>query len=203
LNALVALTSMAALALSMISGCTSEEEGPPKQTNAPSTTTSAASSRPATADSLVSLERRAAYEIPTGTQEIIADGALVFKNSSDFPVHIRKVKPVFEGGGSGLEVVGIKIAPLRSPGDEPTGIQRKFPPNKAVADRWQDAEGATVEPESIVMAYELIIGFRVQAGTHHVTGIQIEFEADNVAFQSEFSHNLTLCRMENPSSTAC
>lgn len=197
------LALMVILTLGMTSGCT--REGSPSQdvTTSASPTTSETPSRPVNADALVSLERKAAYEIPTREQEVIADGALVFKNSSDAPIHIKRVEPVLGAGGNGLEVVGVKVAPLRNPTDGPVGIQRQFPPNKAVAERWQDAVGATIEPERTIAAYELIIGFRVQTGTHRIVDIRIEFEANGLTFQTELSHDLTLCRMATPSSTAC
>ncbi|SCL22367.1 hypothetical protein GA0074692_1381 [Micromonospora pallida] len=166
-------------------------------------TTPATASRPIDADALVSLERKAAYEIPTRNQEVIADGAVVFKNSSDTAIRIKQVEPVLGSGGNGLEVVGTKIAPLRNASDERVGIRRQFPPSRSVADRWQDAVGAMIEPESAASAYELIIGFSVQTGTHRITAIRIEFEADGLVFHTDLSHDLTLCRMATPSSTAC
>jgi hypothetical protein len=186
----------------MTPACTTTGEPPPDDITA-STTTQATASRPVDADTLVSLERKAAYEIPARDQEVIADGAVVFKNSSDTAIRIKKVEPVLGSGGNGLEVVGIKVAPLRNASDERIGIRRQFPPSRAVADRWQDAAGAKIEPENTVSAYELIIGFSVQAGTHHIAAIRIEFEAAGLVFRTDLSHDLTLCRMAKPASTDC
>lgn len=199
-----ALASMIIITLGVTSGCTTTDRSPSKNVTASEPTrTPTESPRPTDAETLVSLERKAAYEIPTRSQEVIADGAVVFKNTSATPVRITKVEPVLGSGGNGLKVVGIKVVPLRNPSDEPIGIQRKFPPNEAVAKRWQDAIGATIEPEEVISAYELIIGFSVQSGTHRIVDVRIEFEADGVTSQTDLSHDLTLCRMATPSSTAC
>lgn len=72
-----------------------------------------------------------------------------------------------------------------------------------MAERWRDAVGATIESHKTISRYELIIGFSVQAGTHHIVDIRLEFEADGLAFQTHLGHDLTLCRMATPSSTAC
>ena len=186
------------LALTALTGCDNVNGAPPASPTASSPSISV--SPTLGAGTLVSIEQKASYQVPTRRGEVIADGAVVLRNIGNEAVRLQGVQLVFASGGNGLTVEGAKI--LRLAGTDVSGIQRSFPPNKQTGQRWHDAVGAEIVPGE-GMVYQLILGLSVSVGTHRVEAVRLTYSATGVTREVEIPHDITLCVQGRSTATTC
>ncbi|HET9516779.1 MAG TPA: hypothetical protein VFO77_03535 [Actinoplanes sp.] len=130
------------------------------------------------------------YELPTKKGETVSDGSLVLANTAGVPIRILDVTVDL---GTGIQLLGAKVLPLRSVDEDVVGVQRGFPPAKDIVDRWTDAAGAELQPGTAVPAYELVLGLALTSGKHEITKIAVEYEAAGRRHHTDFRHGVTLC----------